>query len=331
MSCALTLGQEALPLREAYLNSAPQAWEDYRQWATHLQGTCIFKSRYLYTEPAQQGSYHWITEFKQRKGSALLLEQEVVQNSKAVDTAFARVVNPQYGFELTRKVSEAPWVVSQYAPHLTFGGPWAPLKWVEKVAAYPVNLSALGLKVDYPSLDPAFKLVSVTAIPRDGRALAKVEFTFSPAKRVDVWLRGGWIIYDPDAHWVQRECSLNFQRADESAEKLVDGVYTATFEYNEGKPRFPLLKRIAARCEIPAKTFTNDETYEFRLQESEVPENAFALSAFGFPDPVGAPKVARGGISWYIWFAVIGFACLGAAFLLRRGLPWRAKGEPRSA
>ncbi len=39
-------GQDGPSLRDAFLNSAPAAWKEYREWATRLQGSYTCKSLY---------------------------------------------------------------------------------------------------------------------------------------------------------------------------------------------------------------------------------------------------------------------------------------------
>jgi hypothetical protein len=318
-------GQDDIALREAFLKRAPTAWQEYRKWAARLQGSYTWKSAYTYTEPFRRGDTESLFEFKQAAGHVLLIEQEVIYDGKPATAGSARVVNPKYGFELRRKLGDAPWTVASYAPGLKFSGVMAPQQRVDKVVAYPVNLAALGARVDYPALEKGFKLLNVTAVVRDGKRLAKVAFAFDPADKLMTWLRGGWILYDPERHWVQHECQVAIERPVGSADNIVKGTITAKFEYEDRRSAFPLLKRVAVHYELPGKKFTNEETFDFRLQEADAPDSAFMLSAYGFPDPVDASQGVRSGPSWYIWFAAIGLCCLGGAYMLRRGLPWRAK------
>jgi hypothetical protein len=322
------VGQDAADLRERFLTSAPQAWEDYRKFAVDLQGSGHWK--WVLTDKGTLTAHSKVDrtyDFKHREGCALLFEREVIEDGKPSQGAFLRVVNPQYGFELRRSSPDAPWVVANYAPGLTFGGKLGPMNWVDEVAAYPVSFAATAGLVDYPSRDQGFKLLNVTAATQDGKNLAKVEFEFHPADKLKQYLRGGWVLYDPDAHWVQRACHLRLERPQGSPDKMVKATQDLIFEYIERGGGFPILKRIVATYDTVGGKYSSEERIELSLNQVKAPKSAFTLSAFGFPEPMGAP-VTHSGISWYMWFAAMGFACLVAAFLLRRGLPWRKKGAP---
>lgn len=315
-------------LRDEFLEQAPAAWNAYRERARRFQGSVTFTQ--LYERPPQSGKTVWKNEFKQAPGCALLIHQEVLNNDKPADKGLAHVVNPRYGFELKRQKSTEPWAVTNFEFGLSFKGRSNdPMEWTGETASDAVSLAALGVRVDYPTLQPEFMLRDVTPLMRGGRTLAKVEFTFEPKDRARQWLRGGWILYDPEASWVQHECRLDIERTIDAPDNYMKGTYAATFEYREGKEIIPILKRIAASFEIPGKSFTSKETLEFDLEEMDAPASAFALSAFGFPDPVEADLPGRGTM-WYIWFGALGVACIAAAWLLRYGFPWkkRSKDEP---
>jgi hypothetical protein len=320
-----SFGQDGASLRQAFLNDAPQAWEEYRNWASGLQGSWTESSAYKYVTPASEGTFQRKYEIKQRKGYCLFVEQNFIDDGKPATKGICRVVNPRYGFELRRNGPEAAWVVAKYAQGLTFSGILAPVNFVGMVMAYPLMTGGPPVKVDYPSLEPGFKLLNVTPVVRKGRTLAKVEFEFQP-KNKEQSLRGGWVLYDPGWHWVQHECLLFVERTGNSGLDIIKGTNAASFEYDERKPGFPIIKRMVTRFERPAKSYTADFTLEFQLHEAESPERDFALSAFAFPDPITEPQI-KGGVRWYIWFAIAGFGFLAIAYMLRRGLPWRARNK----
>jgi hypothetical protein len=324
-------GQDAHSLQQAFLTQAPQAWKEYREWAGGLQGSYTWRS--VSRHPAMANHRHAESKyvFKQRKGSAVFLEQPVIDSNEPLQTAMVRVVNPEYGFELRRNAPDAAWVVARYERGLTFKGILAPVHWVGLISTWPVHTALLEVRVDYPPLEPGFKLLKISSVPKGGKVLAKVEFEFRPDKKLDQRLRGGWVLYDPISHWVQRECLLVFERPVDTPENIVKGTHAATFEYDERKSGFPLLKRVITRLEMLPLNGSRDATIEFQLQEAEAPARDFTLSAFGFPDPMDTPQVARKCISWYIWFGLAGFGCLAAAFLLRRGLPWSRRGASEPA
>ncbi len=205
-----------------------------------------------------------------------------------------RVENAQYGFELGKKDPDAQWLVSQYGRGLTFTGLFAPAFQIERVVAYPVNFALLGVamagvNLDYPALEPGYKLLTVTPVPRHGKVLAKVEFEFHPTDTRKTHLRGGWVLYDPESHWVQRECHLNLERWVLPEDKTFKGTNAAIFEYGQGGQGFPIIKRVVTHYTLPDRVYNSEHIYEFHLEEAEAPESAFTLSAFGMPEPVDAP------------------------------------------
>jgi hypothetical protein len=315
-------GQKSESLREAFLTQAPQAWAEYRKWSNALQGSSNFRVEEETKDTPRRKILETRNEFKQRDGSILLVEKSVTEEGKPTEHVEVSVENPKYGFRLRKAAEDKPWVVVQYEPGLKFVGMLAPRAWVGDELGFPVTfrgfrVASTQIKFEYPSREPGFKLLNVSAIARDGREWVKVEFVFDPGDKADlVALRGGWVVYDPTSHWVQHECALDCAVSGTEGKDL-SATCTVRFEYKDGKPGFPILKRMVMHRECKAKGYIEDSTMEWSMEETEAPESAFALSAFGLPDPMGMELPVQPS-RWYLWFIGAAIASIVAGAVLWR-------------
>lgn len=314
-------GRERLPAQDApawkerFQDEAPREWSKYRKRAARLQGSFLWAKDVIQSVPATKSRSEGRHEIKQREGCALFLEERLVERNQKSGTGWLRVVNPRYGFELHRHKPTGPWAVTRVDLDPGDGlSLEAPGQWVEKISTFPFNFSNMVLQLDVIVGDPGFTLKRVSPVTRDGRELARVEFSYRPKDLVRVPLRGGWVLYDPERFWVIKEYEVQMDWKRPQGAWAVATV-TATYDYQEGDDRFPILKRIVRTEKMPSERWETQHTAEFDLTEADVPERDFTLPAFGFPEPPGAKKPP---VSWYLWAAVAAVPCLGLAFLLRR-------------
>jgi len=229
-------------------------------------------------------------------------------------------VNSLYAFALRRKERDAPWTISKVQTDLSDGGLIAPGRMRPSAQHYinfPINVPYV-TDATLPELvkSPHFSPTEIRLVPRNGRALVKVQFVVSqPTSKKPGALKGGWFLLDPDFMWVQRESDLKIQW---KGKVLEDLAVNTTFEYREDAVPFPVLARtVQSRKTTVAGQMTEEMrwTHAFDLLEADVPESEFTLSAFGFTEPPGFTKRAT---PWHLWAAFAGIGCIASAVFFRR-------------
>ncbi|MBI2807077.1 MAG: hypothetical protein HYX68_19020 [Planctomycetes bacterium] len=165
--------------------------------------------------------------------------------------------------------------------------------------------------------EAGFKLEKVGELTRDGRKLAKIEFTYTPPKinvevvngrpvRRDMHMtkmRGGWMVLDPERNWSLQESSLDLVGGEKN---------TCIVEYAKSD----------SGVFLPSRVFEKDNAvsvWEVTFSDltiRDIPEKEFTLTAYGLPEPMGVvwPSPTR----WYLWITLAAVGAVVLGFVLRK-------------
>jgi len=293
---------------------APNAWAKYATRARRLQGSLVVTTRSL-DENKIVYSNHF--ELKQREGCSFFLEQYGVEGGDEEGRrGQISAVNPYYAFTLKRKTSESPWAAAGAGKEL-WNAEYAPSHLTEWILRAPYTFVAIVNTLEARLDDPEFSINKVAPVDDGDGQFLKVEFKYDPVKNKNHKpLRSGWVLLDTKRYWVMRAFEARTLWGDGSRD------FAARFEYNDTPDDFPILKTILVTAKIPTKNRSFESVYSYQLQERDLPEREFRISAFGFPEPPGAPRI---GTPWYVWFIALAFASLAVGWYFRRRM---AKSKP---
>lgn len=328
--------QDGLSWKDRFRLEAPGQWEQYRLvGGKRLQG-----SRQTTSIDLTAGGREFIRdryEFKHNDTCASFLFQPLLGKDK---TGKLYVMNSQYGFQLRRISPDGPWALAGIDLNLDDGFDLDP---------YPPDFSGMAVMVDRPLTfsgiherlpdlvkDPDFKVNNVGSLSRGGAEWVRVDFTSRPKllqpheinnKQIRAgWnpLRGGWVLLDPQRYWIIREYDVQVEWQDGST-----STWATSYAYKDGRDGFPILSRVVLRekgRDVKGSPVENEHSYEYDLVEQEdLPEKEFTLSAFGLPEPVGVTWSKP--TPWYLWLGLAGGVCL----VLGVGFRWLKKRAARAA
>lgn len=291
-----------VPWKEQLIQEAPKAWEKYFERSKNLQGTWSVSGTDLATKATEKNFY----ELKQRTGCTMILEQ----TDPAV---YLGVVNPKYGFSLKKPTPQSKWAVTGVGTDLFKASPAEdPNTTARLINRLPFTFAGLVNTLQVTVLDPGFSIKKVAPFHLEGRQLVKVDFDYSPPKNpARMPLRGGSVLFDPERYWVIRKLDVHSLWGSDPT------VETVNYDYSDGNDGFPILREIVGRRKFLNRSRHVEFKYQLELQEREIPEQDFRLSAFGFPEPHGITW--DDGPRWYLWFIAAAVVCLavGAYFRYR--------------
>jgi hypothetical protein len=122
----------------------------------------------------------------------------------------------------------------------------------------------------------------------------------------------GWLLLSPDHYWVVKEFELTEKKS------LLVKTIRRTNEFSDDND-IPLLRSSTLEYKGRHRDGTQlppnpGEVLTYQFIKQPIPESAFRLSAFGFPEPVGLPQ--ERGVPNYVWFLAAAAACamLAAGF-----------------
>jgi hypothetical protein len=327
----MLLAQESNPLLDRFREEGPPAWQQYLTRAKRLQGS--FKDVAVELAPNKATIREVHCAFKQRPDCSLFMYQTVISSyPKDIGVGGVQAYNTRYVFDLRRGKPDAPWALRELqmdvsklvtiAPGITHGSP-------QYFLNFPIHNSYVeGANLPELLAHPQFKPTRATAVSRDGRTLVKIDFTFGqPTSKKPAVLQGGWWLLDPDFMWVQRESNLQVLWRLGPGKEPGKLLITTTFDYQEHAAPFPILKRrVEHRKDVkpgPGESEVLEWTYTFDLEEADVPEREFTLSAFGIREPQGITweEPSR----WYLWFIALAVASLAVGAFFR----WRVRRQKR--
>lgn len=325
--CPMLLAQDGNSLLDRFRKEAPPAWQQYLTRAKRLQGTFKDVAVELAPKNATIREVHY--EFKQRPDGSLLMYQTVISsNPKDAGVGGVHAYNTLYAFDLRRGTPGAPWALRDLqmdlsklvsiVPGIKHGSP-------QYFLNFPIFSSYVeGANLPELIAHPQFKPTKATAVSRGGRTLVKIDFTFAqPTSKRPGVLKSGWWLLDPDFLWVQRESKIQVLWRQGPNKEPVEFTVATTIDYQEHAAPFPILKRrVEHRKEVkpqPGEPEDLEWTYTFDLEEADVPESAFTLTAFGFREPQGITwnEPSR----WYLWFIAAGILSLAVGAFYRWAPP----------
>jgi hypothetical protein len=304
-------GQTSEELQQRFLNEAPHRWEEYRAKIEQFDGTVT-----VVMNVGSKPDFHVRFEYKHNSNCRLCLEQSLLKESPA-GSLFA--YNTRYGFSLARKTADQPWVVTGY--NLRQDDSVTPE--VRETLSRLILLRKLvrASTTDLADLvrEPTFRILRALPVSHDGEDLVQIEFDNShelalssdkkSGKKFDP-IQAGSLLLDPNRYWCVRACELRNKYINADAKIKVD------VELRDLSAKFPVPKRIVESNDQTRPmgerllvTFVTD----FDLHEPLhlPPDDAFTLSAFGLPEPLGVTwsKPTR----WYLWLSLAGALCLGGS------------------
>lgn len=297
------------PWKNRFLNEVPKAADDYLARSRRLQGR-VSEAIFDRNGALEASSTY---EFKQDGDSRLLLIQ---QNGKDLAKGAARgdlrALNADYGFELSRKNSGSPWVLSSLVQTQSSGA--AHLRrsldrYFDMSLTRPVTLAALhgDMRVRLHGDTPGFSVIAVTPSLQIDRETVRLQFSYET--RLDDARLGltGSLILDPHRSWIITDYDALYWSvlANQRREARIKGL----IEYRNTSDGFPIVHRITSfNTKLPEKadSYRDKRVWEYELRETSADTGEFRLSAFGLPEPAGSesPREPR----WYLW--IIGGAAL---------------------
>ena len=145
-----------------------------------------------------------------------------------------------------------------------------------------------------------FSIRSVSRVRVGTREMLKAEFEVRPSQKIlGAVSLDGWFTVSPSEAWVLHE--YEFAEGDFSVH--------GSIEYGGMQAGVPVLRRFTQARTKQGKPL-NAQTYDFEvIENADVPDQDFTLSAFGLPE-VGRPTGRRSGSAapWLIAFSVLALA-----------------------
>jgi hypothetical protein len=297
--------------KERFLAEAPPAWEKYRMRAKRFQGS--IERIHTRLAPKREVMDRDRCEIKQRDSCALFLAENLGNGSPPDNSGLVMATNGLYGFELRRLNPTTSWLVANLDVDLSDGMTYRlgspPSEGVVYWSTCPITFELIPYFSGVTIQDPEFVLKQLLPTHRKNEQLMMVEFDYrSPSDKPKIPSVKGWVLYDPQRFWVIQEYNAHVEWTSSKVEASTRVVY----EYKEAADGFPIPKRVTRRF-TPVKGVDRESRFEFNLEEADVPESDFTLSAFGLPEPSGV----RWPRPWYLWFAMLGIICLSLAALVR--------------
>lgn len=316
--------QHSEELKQRFLNEAPLAWTKYLESDLRLRGTVVQTNTDLRNRTTKTVE----REFKVYGPWALWTEREEVKRenpqwSGTVETAYG--TNSRYAFQLMRtSAMGAGWVIEKLQVHggETISPAWQdPRKYAQLGASGPLRsaLTVYPRPLEKMAASGGLRVEEAVPVQREGRTLAQLTISYSPADADDVRISRGTVVVDPERHWVVGEAQLDMEFPSGEV-----GTVSQSREYVSGIAEVPLLSEtrvvVNARPLPRAEEFGivepahHEMVWQYKLDKLEdADEEQFMLSAFGLPEPDLDPRVPL-----WSWFLVAGLLCLAIAVLWHR-------------
>jgi hypothetical protein len=312
-------------LKDRFFREAPSAWEEYRLFAARLQGT-------VDTTKTVNGQTSATRQLEYKSNSACKL---VVAQERPPEGTVGRVhaFNAVYGFTLSRRSSDAPWVME----NLLTGDKrydrdeWEVNRWPNLLVCIHPWIASL------PDLirQPTFRVLKASAVHQGGRELVQIDFDNTHPWPTDgtrpLPIQGGSLVLDPDRLWTLGGCTL------QNKYPRVDTTVRGEYELRDPSAKYSVPRRFMIVQEEHApgrgERRTTRLVWDYDLKEvSRLPgDEEFTLTAFGLPEPAGLPGAGRSA-PWHLWFGLAAFAGLALAVGCRRAARYyRVKAEKARA
>lgn len=323
-------------LKQRFLAEAPEAWNQYRVRAEHIQGAVRFTQMERgRSERALRSDERQIKSFGR---NALVMTERVNRDSEGLTTAVG--VNSDYAFRLQFDSDTQQWILTDLDRDIQDLERSSLAKDPRELALGHVcrGMRVLGTWLPEMIADPGFRVHQVTTAERDDTQLVRIEFDYEPQQPANNPVRGGAILLDPSRYWLIREAEVRafWMPGDE-------GIITIEAEYADDEVNsFPLLTRYVAHVdsqlsgdraeEAGTSEVHHDWVWDFDLRELEkASEQEFTLAAFGLPEPSDRLDAGSQGGAWGTILVLVNLCFLvaiGLWWLGRRRSPGENAGAP---
>lgn len=297
---------------ERFREDAPRRWQEYAAFADRLQGTID----YVQTVDGKPFKRHRL-EVRSNGDCRFALAQLWEPDTHGELVAFNRV----YAFQLRRRDAAAPWILTGLRRR--DGGEGDSI-----VAQAKEVLDPLCVLIT-PWVDPLLKLTSRPCFRRlnvqplksaEDEELVRVDFENAGGGDASsgTGIQRGSLVLDARHAWCLRQYDLQVHRVN------VDSTFSATTEIGNRSVEHPVPKR---HVQTSKQVYSDGTrvlwvlTADYDVQEpSPIPaDKEFTLTAFGLPEPFGAPPLDS-PTRWYLWAGLAAFAALAAG-----GVFWRMR------
>lgn len=298
--CFLILSSSALAEAPLLDDTVFAGWQKYEQFASTLQGT----ERLSNKSSGKSANVTW--EVKQNLECAMRRE---LRDNK--DFYTIELWNPNYHAALTRQVSDPEKVEL--------------LRLDKPTADWTMSLPAMDhfryeeFKLRDLVSSPSFQIIKSSWETREGREMARIEYSSVREKQGGVENRGRGVMYlDPSRYW----CLV---QVIEKAEQFRGGVlyYTGDsdthYETNMHSSGFPLVQCLTRHStglihkdNRKVEISTRSE-YDWKV-DAHVPNGEFTLTAFGLPEPMGVKPIPPSRTWLWLLAAAVSAASLAILF-----------------
>lgn len=312
VACGHATSEDTDSTANDFLTHAPKSWTDYGRFLDRLQGT-----HELRITADDVTTMHHIDTIRQNDSCKLCLEQfdAFSATPKLATRGDVFAFNSNYAFSLRRATEKSPWVVTGVAKRadaqafetLTESAERGTGSIHQVLRVWNRDLSELLQQT-------TFQVNRASRDTSSGHEWVTVDFqTAEPTKRVadtTFPIQSGTLTFDPSHSWCMRGATLHIRVPQHEDDVRVEVTYR---DADASKPPIPerYVQKTEARYTGKSRPVHYLLVREFRLDEpSSFPSDSeFTLSAFGLPEPYGAPPV-HFGMPWFLWVAVAGLGCL---------------------
>lgn len=316
-------------LKKNFFIESVKGWEKYHENVKRLQGKGLDTAFVL--SPTKREVLKVSYEFKQANGCVLMMGQGIkVEGASDAKKGEIHVINPKYRFKLIRNKPSSHWAIFEVS-HDSYQDPPPNRPDLDTNMAVkgtflaPISINC-NPKEDWFNMvsSPNFHLKGITA-NKNGDGFVNVDFEMEwfPTKEYPIRVKSGRVWFDPDHLWVMKKCEYKLEwYGGETKTVGFSRNCTKTFYYRYDSNNFPIINKIIYRS-IDAKGKPDyEEHYDYNLIFEDVPESAFTLSAFGFPEPNWeSPRQTP----WYLYAGLGGIVCIVIGLIFRMWANRRTK------
>jgi len=280
---AFASASPASELKNRFLEEAPQAWRELRQWMSTYTVT-VEANRVSRLENSPEKRV-----FQKEYRFALCGQRKLVWAKRIPDHGARSVVgiNDKYSFEVSREPNVESYYLTGHAPANATNSRQlknlnqylATLRASHTIVIFPID-GMLGASTHDSSDDLAdwsskFRLVNVQPVTHNNRSdLVRVSFKwFAPNRPSDQPYDGWWAILDPSDHW----------KVLVSEGRYAWGRWRREVEYQRGLNEEPFPKRLI-------DAMISDKGSEITIYRIDrpttcsLPQEQFTLTAYGLPE-----------------------------------------------
>lgn len=311
LPCPTVRGAESL--REQFMIEAPKHWNTYLDFAKRrLQGDISYKhfevvngSKRLYSEGT--------ASYRQNDGCASVVYTGLSRQDKEGQVL---AQNRRYAFELSRRAPSSGWLLTKIG---TDSPDYQTVDTTPIARTVREAVCAHFLVFDrwLPDWikDPRFVVKEATSVDNGGHHLVQVDFGYQPRDSKESQISGGRLLFDPERSWVLREYAVTMLRGTKTVTSSVN------FQHVSAADNRPIILKVVRVDKSPQIGEPSGEiNLEYALQEREVSDADFSLSAYGLPEPIGATVEKQ--VPVFVWILAASVACaliaIGCRYLGRR-------------